>query len=130
MSAIGAAVRILAESGDPEAVRVAEALAAWLTGNQCLEVAMGYAPGFRAAWRQRQRDEALRDLASRHYPGVKGRELAAAVHCAVRRYETSVAWPRDRNARHRPDGEAGAAYDVLMHGELPGVEHLRKVVLR
>jgi hypothetical protein len=129
MAAIGRAVRVLAESGDPEAVLVAEALERWRAGNECLEVALGRAPGLRAAWHLRQRDMALRDLARRYYPGVKGRELAAAVHCAVRRYEASPAWPRDRNARHRSDGEAGAAYDVLMHGELPGVEHLRKVVL-
>jgi hypothetical protein len=130
MEDIAALIHAGAKSADPRAIRAAEGLDRWRAGNECLEVALGRAPGLRAAWHLRQRDMALRDLARRYYPGVKGRELAAAVHCAVRCYETSPARPRDRDARHRPDGIAGAAYDVLMHGELPGVEHLRKVVLR
>jgi hypothetical protein len=78
--------------------------------------------------RLRQRDNALRRLA-RRFLGLSDRALAAAVHRVVSRYETSAAWPRDRDTGHRPDGDRGLAFDVLMNGALPGVEHLRRVVL-
>jgi hypothetical protein len=49
---LAVAVGILAStSGSPAAIRVAEALAAWLAGSDCLEVALSAAPGCRSVRR-------------------------------------------------------------------------------
>lgn len=41
LSDLVAAIALLAETGNPAAIRVAEALANWLAGNDCLENALG-----------------------------------------------------------------------------------------
>jgi hypothetical protein len=126
---IAALIRVGAESGDPGAVRAAEALAIWLNGTQgLLEQALGAAPGIRAARRLRRRDAALRRL-GRRFDGLSERAVAEAVHKAVSRYRDRGTWARDDAGRHRPDHEAGLCFDVLANGPLPGVEHLRKVCL-
>src|SRR5260370_35176216 len=77
MADIAAAVRPLAESGDPAALRVAAALDPWRRSDAIsLEEALGRAPGWRVAWRLRRRDEALRRLALQ-FPDLSGRPLAA-----------------------------------------------------
>jgi hypothetical protein len=125
---IAAAIQILAQSGDAAGKRVAEALQAWLRSRTAtLEEALGHAPGIRAEAHQRERNAAFWRLAQR-YPGKSGRALSLTVHALACRYETTR-WPRDRDARHRPDGALGDCYDILTFGGLPGVEHLRKVVL-
>jgi hypothetical protein len=123
---VAALIRAGAESGDPAAARAAEGLAAWLAGNDCLENALGAAPGARSARRQRGRDEALRRLA-KLAPAASARAVAASVHRLVRRYEAS-AWPSDQAARHRPDDANGDAYDILQHGDLPGEDRLRRLL--
>lgn len=126
MDDLVAAIRTLVHSGDPAAARVAEALKRWWRSRTVsFEEALGAANGIRAASHQRERDEALRELARRR-SGMKTLPLAEEVHKFVQRYETG-AWARDRDTGHRPDGDLGLAYDVLDNGELPGIEHLRKV---
>jgi hypothetical protein len=108
MAAIGAAVRILAENGGPEAALVAEALVKWSRlRNASLEEAAGWASNVPAVSMQRARDEALRRLA-RRFPGRSGRGLAETVHKTVRGYETTRWWTADHAANHRPDGLSGA----------------------
>jgi hypothetical protein len=117
MAAIGRAVRILAESGDPDAVLVAEGLDRWRRSRSAsLEAAAGWASNVRATSMQRARDEALRRL-GRRFPGKRGHPLARAVYQLLHEYETT-AWPRDRDAHHRPDAEAGDCFDVLINGSL------------
>jgi hypothetical protein len=123
---IAALIRAGAQSGDPGAARAAEALDAWLAGNDPLETSLGAAPGARSARRQRQREAAIRNLAQR-LPVASARAVAASVHRFVRRYEAGP-WPRDRAVRHRPDGIAGLAYDILQHGDLPGEDRLRRLL--
>jgi hypothetical protein len=60
------------------------------------------------------------------FANLSARALADEVHKVVNRYETGAAWRRDRDSGHRPDGDNGLAFDVLIHGELPSCEHLRK----
>ena len=129
MAAIGRAVRIIAESGDPEAALVAEALDRWRRSRSAsFEEAAGWASNLRATAMQRNRDAALQRL-GRQLQGRSGHTVARAVHRTVRGYETTR-WTADHAAHHRPDGPDGDCYDVLFNGELPGIEHLRKVVLR
>jgi hypothetical protein len=96
-------IRLLAETGSPAATRIAEALAAWRDGSDCLEEALGAAPGLRAAWHRRQWDRALLALAQRCPTARSASALAAAVHNTVDRYETGP-WLRDQAAGRRPDG--------------------------
>jgi hypothetical protein len=125
MADIAAAVRLLAQSGDAGALRVAAALEAWRSSAEItLEEALGRAPGWRAGWRLRRRDEAALRMALQ-FPNLSDRALAVKVDDVVNRYETS-AWRRDRVSGHRPDGVNGLAFDILIHGGLPGIEHLRK----
>jgi hypothetical protein len=86
---------------------------------------LGRAPGWRAAWRLRRRDEAFRRLGLQ-FPNLSDRALAVEVTKVVNRYETSAAWRCDRDSGHRPDGINGLCFDVLISGGLPGLERLRK----
>jgi hypothetical protein len=117
MQDIGVAIAVLAASGNAAAARAGEALDRWRRSrNATLEEAALWASNVRATSMQRARDEALRRLA-RRFPGKKGHPLARAVYRLLHEYETT-AWPRDRDARHRPDGEAGDCFDVLVNGSL------------
>jgi hypothetical protein len=125
MQDIARAVRLLAESEDPAALQVAAALEAWRRSAEIsFEEALGRAPSWRAAWRRRRRDEALHRL-TLQFANLSDQALADNVQEVVNRYETSAAWRRDRDSGHRPDGVDGLAF-VLIHGEPPGREHLRK----
>jgi hypothetical protein len=127
MADLAAAGRLLARSGDAAALRVATALEEWRSSAEItLEEALGRAPGWRAAWRLRRRDEAALRMALQ-FPNLSDRALAVRVTKVVSRYETS-AWRRDRVSGHRPDGVNGLAFDILIHGGLPGVEHLRRLL--
>jgi hypothetical protein len=128
MADLAAAMRLLAQSGDAAALRFAAALDAWRSSTTLsLEEALGRAPGWRAAWRLRRRDEAFRRLGLQ-FPNLSDRALAVKVIKAVNRYGRSAAWRRDRDSGHRPDGIDGLCFDVLItHGPLPGIELLRKV---
>jgi hypothetical protein len=117
MSDLAHAIETLAASGAAEDARVGEALDAWRRSrNATIEQAAGWASNLRATSMQRARDEALQRLA-RRFPGKKGHPLARAVYQLLHEYETT-AWPRDRDAHHRPDGEAGDCFDVLVNGSL------------
>jgi hypothetical protein len=127
MAAIGRAVRILAESGDPEAALVAEALDAWRRSRTIsLEAALGGANGLRAAEYQRNRDRALAALAQL-FPGLSGRPLEKEVRRVVGEYEITR-WAADDAARHRPDGLDGLCFDLLSSGGLPCAGHLRALL--
>jgi hypothetical protein len=129
MSAIGRAVQILAENGDPDATWVGEALDRWRRSRTILfEEALGYAPGLRAAEYQRNRDRALAALAQL-FPGLSGRPLEKKVRRVVEEYEASR-WAADDAARHRPDGRDGLCFDVLCNGALPCADHLRALLAR
>jgi hypothetical protein len=124
LSDIAALIRVGAQSGDPAAIRAAEALDHWRPSrNATLEQSAGRATNVRATAMQRQRDAALMRIA-RRYPDQRGRTLAKTVHDVMDKCEDSTAW---RNGR-RPDGEAGYAFDVLANGGALCEGHLRAVL--
>jgi hypothetical protein len=129
MEDIAALIRAGAESGEPAAVRAAEALDRWRRSRTMLfEEALGYALGLRAAEYQRIRDGALGELA-RLFPKLSGRPLEKQVRRVVEDYE-ATRWAADDAARHRPDGVDGLCFDLLFNGGLPCAGHLRALLLR
>jgi hypothetical protein len=124
---IAALIRAGAESGDPAAVRAAEALDAWRRSRTIpLEEALGYAPGLRAAEYQRTRDRALAALA-RGFLGLSGRALERRVREVVEDY--APRFEEDYAAGRRPDdADGGLAFDILASGGLPCLSHLRTLL--
>jgi hypothetical protein len=118
------AIRLLAETGNPAGLRVAEALAAWRDAGQPIEAALGLQATWRSDYRRGRQNQALAAVAG-YFPGLFGRKLASRMTNAERRYRT--AWPRDRKTGHRPDGLNGAIYDCLVLSEFPSEEKLRKL---
>jgi hypothetical protein len=127
MEDIAALIHVGANSGDPAAVRAAEALAKWSRSRTVpLETALGYAPGLRAAECQKNRTRALAALAGR-FPGLSGRALERRVRQAVEDYAPHFA--EDYASGHRPDdADGGLAFDVLASGGLPAPSHLRAIL--
>jgi hypothetical protein len=117
-------ITLLAASGDPDAIWVAEGLTSWRDDGQPIEAVLGLPPAWRSDDRRQRQNQGLTAVAA-YFPGLCGRELARRMTAAERRYRTS--WPRDRNAGHRPDGLNGAVFDVLSLGEFPSEEKLRKL---
>jgi hypothetical protein len=127
IAAIGRAIVVLAQTGDPDVVWLAEGLMQWCRSRTILfEEALGYAPGIRGATMQRTRDNALGELA-RLFPGLSGRPLEKKVRLLVEEY-ASTRWPADDAARHRPDGRDGLCFDLLSNGALPCADHLRALL--
>jgi hypothetical protein len=124
---VAALIRAGAESGDPAAVRAAEALDRWRRARTItLEEALGGANGLRAAEYQRNRDRALAALAQL-FPSLSGRPLEKRVRRVVEEYE-ATRWAADDAARHRPDGPDGLCFDLLCNGALPCAGHLRALL--
>jgi hypothetical protein len=127
ITALRAVRALVLDQNDTTLLPVAWAIDAWLSGGGDFAEALGLAPGWHSALRQRQRDEALRELATRHFPGLCGRPGARAMVAAATDYETRR-WPRDRAAGRRPDGADGLLFDVLTLGRIPAEEMLRKCI--
>jgi hypothetical protein len=127
ITALRAVRALVLEQTDPTLLPVAWAIDAWLSGGGDFAEALGLAPGWHAALRQRGRDAALRELATRYFPGLCGRRLARELVAAGLDYETR-GWPRDRDDGRRPDGADGLLYDVLTLGPMPAAEMLRKCI--
>jgi hypothetical protein len=72
-----------------------------------------------------QRDQALRDIARRDHPGLRGKPLARAIDLARLRYLPT--FERDRRMRRRPDGARGRLYDILMTEKFPGYSQLLNI---
>lgn len=108
--------------GDGDDIWLAEALTSWRNGN-ALDAALGLSATWRSQYQRQRQKHALAALAG-YFPDACGRELARRITAAERRYR--AAWPRDKAAGRRPDGLNGAVYDVLVLGEFPSEEKLRK----
>lgn len=124
-------IGLLTEIDDADASWMAEVLATLTdlradNDNSTFADAAGLPSRWRQAARIDERDRRLRDLALRHFPGLSGRELAAAVAQAVRRYQGS-SWPRDASSGRRPSGLTGEIFDLLQLGEIPCGSQLRSV---
>lgn len=61
---------------------------------------------------QRQRDAALRELASRHFAGLSVSAQARLIRSLANRY-AGTAWRFDRERQIPPDGYAGTAHEWL-----------------
>ncbi len=126
LDALRAARAVLREHGGEDVMPVAWAIDAMLAHGIDFAMALGLAPGWHGAQRQRQRDRALRALAERYAP-LTGRPLAKQLASDASRYERTR-WPRDRSERRRPGGADGLLYDVLSLGPMPAEETLRKII--
>jgi hypothetical protein len=119
------AVAVLAETGDPALLRVADSLKLWLESeNIKFEQALGTASNWRSVMRRRRRDEIYVEI----FPDLRGvSRRARAITEAIDRYQTS-SWRHDRDSGRRPAGVNGLIYDLLSLGErLLDVEALRKL---
>jgi hypothetical protein len=74
ITALRAVRALVPDQNDTTLLPVAWAIDAWLSGGGDFAEALGLAPGWHSALRQRQHDEALRELATRHFPGLCGRK--------------------------------------------------------
>lgn len=126
IAALRAVRNLLIDQPDAALLPVAWAIDDWLASGGDFAVALGLAPGWHSALRQRQRDAALREL-TRYFPDLCGRRLAKAITDAASDYETRR-WPRDRTDRRRPDGKDGLFFDLLTLGRMPTEETLRKCI--
>jgi hypothetical protein len=124
------AALVLIETGDDALARIADAIDAWASATPAapisFEQALGLPPTWRADVRRHFHHAALLHLAQRNFPDLHGRACARAVSAAVRRYASS-GWLHDHREHRRPDGLRGDCYDVLMLGEPPGEEVLRRL---
>ena len=130
IDAVNRAAVILAETGDPAAAFVAEALSLWLRdgGPELgIDQALGFAPGWRAAQARQRREQAIRDLA-RQWPTLGGRAAARAMVAHAATYESRGGWKRDCRLGHRPDGINGIIFDLLHLGPMLGEESIRKIL--
>jgi hypothetical protein len=119
-------VAILMAAGDDDATWAAGVFADWKGGTP-FDHAAGLADGWRPALRQGERNAALRELATRYFPDLRGSARARAMARAGRNYEATQ-WLKNEAARFRPDGKDGLLHDVASHGGMPGWELLRKSI--
>lgn len=127
-------IGLLIELDDLDAAWVAEVISTLIDirgGDNDNASSFADAAGLPARWRQsariEDRDNRLRELALRHFPGLSGRELATAVSQAVRRYQGS-SWPRDARSGRRPSGVTGEIFDLSQLGPIPCGGHLRSIL--
>lgn len=134
---------VLAASGDPDACAVAAALGAYLDPRATcrLEEVLELAPigvgaeRWRTAARREMRDDALRQLAERFFPGLSISARAEALGRVVRRYRVT-AWHRaDCYAAAMPASYVGTVSQYLFAaftaggGTVPAsASHLRHVL--
>lgn len=126
VAALRAVRNLIVDQGGTEILAVAAAIDLWLAQGGDFACALGLAPGWHSALRQRQREEILRELV-RTFPGLRGRPMARAIADAASDYETRR-WARDRAARRRPDDRDGWLYDLLVMGPIPAEATLRKCI--
>ena len=119
------AISVLVEHGG-DVLPVARAIDDWLARGGDFAAVMGMRPGWHNTYRTRQREIALGEL-SRDFPGLQGRALARAMVDASAEYQRRR-WHADAAAQRRPDGRDGRIYDVLVLGDFPTAETLRKCI--
>lgn len=126
LEALGSARRTLVDHADEKARPVIDAIDRFLAGED-FAAALGMAGGWHSAFRQRERERALRMLEANYFCGLSGWPLAHALTAAASAYE-SGGWPQDRAARRRPSGMNGYLYDIFCVSKMPGEETLRRRV--
>jgi len=125
--AVRAARAVLVEHDSPETAAMVWALDSWLETGGDFAVALGFPAGWHCARKLRERDDALRELASVHFPALRGWRLARALRAAANDYQTHR-WAADR-ATGQPANDADhLLYRVLSWGRFPAVETLRKAI--
>jgi hypothetical protein len=127
LAVVRAARAVLVAHDDPAAVAMAWALDTWLESGGDFAVALGLPAGWHCARKLRERDDALRQLASVHFPTLRGWRLARALRVAASDYQAHR-WAADR-ATGRPANDADRLlYQVLSWGPFPAAETLRKAI--
>jgi hypothetical protein len=125
LAAVRAARAVLLEHGDEPAIMLVWALDTWLATGRDFAIALGLPAGWHCARKLRERDDALRQLATVHFPTLRGWRLARALRAAAKDYETHR-WAADR-ATGQPANDADRLiYQVLSWGRFPAAETLRK----
>jgi hypothetical protein len=111
----------------PDKLMIAQGLSDCLAG-----MAFGAAFNMPHDWltidRRNQRDGALLRLRTVCFPDMSDRAAAKAAWKVISRYRDS-GWRWDQPEHHRPDGRAGFYYDVLVHGDPPGWEQIRRIFI-
>lgn len=123
------AASMLAVSGDPGLLRVADGIALWLEGGDGIkfEQVFGVGNNWRSALRRRRRDALYFKIGQTLFPGLTGSKLARSIIAAIDRYEAS-SWLGDRVTGRRPTGANALLFDILNLGErLLDLEALRKL---
>jgi hypothetical protein len=120
------AVGIMLTMDDVDVTWLGRIVADW-KGGLPFDRAAGLADGWQRTWHQGQRNAALRELATRYFPDLRGSARARAMARAGRNYEATQ-WLKNKAARFRPDGKDGLLHDVATHGGMPGWELLRKSI--
>ena len=82
IAALRHALAVLLKHGGKDAVPAARAIETWLIDGGDFAQALGMAPGWHSAMRQRERDRAIGELARHHFAHLTGRPLARAVAAA------------------------------------------------
>lgn len=117
---IDEAIEVLALSGRPNAIRMADALDQYRRlPAVSIEACLGAADNWRAAEQLRHRNEMLVDIARQHFGaqdfGAIGRTAARQMLAALTRYEAGE-YHQHLEANRRPDGVRGRLYDILALG--------------
>jgi uncharacterized protein YbdZ (MbtH family) len=125
LAVVRAARAVLLEHGDADATMLVWALDTWLESGGDFALALGLPAGWHCARKHRERDDALNQLAARHFPTLRGWRLARALRAAAKDYQ-SHRWAADR-ATGRPTTDADRLiYQILSWGRFPAAETLRK----
>ena len=127
ITALRRASAMLLEHGGADVWPVAQAIETWLAEGGDFAAALGLAPGWHSAMRQRERDRAIGELARQHFHTLTGRPLARALAAEGQRYEAGGGWRRNKATQDRPDGRDGLLHDIATHGGMPGESHLRRL---
>jgi hypothetical protein len=125
ITAVRSARAVLLACDDVAVLPVVRAFDTWLADGGDFAAALGMAPGWHSALRQKERDAALSGMAARYFACLCGIRLAREIAAAGLDYETRR-YPRDRTTGRRPDGMDGYLFDIALNGGMPGIETLRK----
>jgi hypothetical protein len=111
---------------NPYAQWMAGVLWEWSRGKP-FDQAAGLPSCWRAGWRQRATEAALRDIARETCPTLAGRRASRKVTAVISEYVVSQ-WDVDRHAQSRPPGILGSCYDLLSIGPVPSDETIRRLL--
>ncbi len=115
-------------AGDPVQTEIGEAIAMWLSSGDPqmrFDRALGLPRTWRMDIRLAERNRLIRELAEQ-WPNLSRRSLADKIMRCLQRYENG-AFKRDYKSG-RPAGIDGTLFDIVMAGQVPGIDRIRQVL--